>query len=365
MANNTFKILNSNDRSLSMITKGIDLSIINSIRRIILADIPTAAFSYDSLDPNSGVQMIVNTGILHNEMLAHRISMIPLYFPAEVIENESIDDYKFVLKKINNTVNIVSVTTADFKIYKNDVLLSPKMHKTILPPNDITNDYILITKLKSKGEEIHIECTPSINIAKKHARWCPVSKCVSFNVIDEDAAELAFKTSGKSRKEFNTLDIYRYFKKNKFDEPSELEFNIESECGLTPVYIVHKAFNILIQKLNGFIENIYSKNKNITIEKMNINDMFQVTIRDETFTLVNVINNMIFNNNLRTVNTDTPLSYIGYYQPHPLDNMICMKMIFKNSANYSTEDVKQFLKSNVEDIVLTVEKFKAKFAKRT
>ena len=58
---------------------GLDKSFVNAIRRILLNDIPTVAFETDEEIVHKDLTMVTNHSSLHNEMLLHRISMLPLY----------------------------------------------------------------------------------------------------------------------------------------------------------------------------------------------------------------------------------------------------------------------------------------------
>ena len=57
---------------------GFDKSIINSIRRTILSDIPTIGFRYVDKNEINSLKIIKNTTALHNEFIMHRLSLIPL-----------------------------------------------------------------------------------------------------------------------------------------------------------------------------------------------------------------------------------------------------------------------------------------------
>ena len=61
--------------------KNIDVSILNSIRRTILSKIPCLGFYFNADDHfvNHDITIYKNESPLHNEIIAHRISMIPIY----------------------------------------------------------------------------------------------------------------------------------------------------------------------------------------------------------------------------------------------------------------------------------------------
>ena len=72
---------------------GLDKSIVNSLRRTLLSEIPCIAFRTEE-GSKKDIIMEVNNTSLHNEYLMHRISMIPLYLDPETYEKQ----YLFYLK---------------------------------------------------------------------------------------------------------------------------------------------------------------------------------------------------------------------------------------------------------------------------
>uniref|UniRef100_A0A6C0BEK7 DNA-directed RNA polymerase RpoA/D/Rpb3-type domain-containing protein n=1 Tax=viral metagenome TaxID=1070528 RepID=A0A6C0BEK7_9ZZZZ len=342
-----FKIIKDDKRSLEFQIVDVDLSIVNSIRRIIISEIPNVAFAFDPYSETNDIKINVNSCALHNEFLAHRISLIPICFDYDEIENFTPEKYRFVLKKKNTGTEIMNVTSKDFDVYNEDnVKMDEKFKNKLFPANTITKDHILITKLKpnlydlSKGEEIDIECSASKNIALSHARWSPVSKCTFHNTIDEKAVQNEIKTMDIHEvNQFKTLQMYRHFIKNKYDEPSSFNFEIESECRLSPRYLVKKAFEVLIEKFRVLSANIDNTSK-IEINKLdNIESCYTLNIYDETHTLLNVLQSITFNHFFRDIPpSSNPLEFIGYHKSHPLDNKMILKIKFKEDT-----DVKPFI----------------------
>lgn len=364
-----------NPQRIQFTIKDIDLSIINAVRRIILADLPNIAIYFDSYDiDNNDIKVHTNTGVLHNEFLAHRISLIPLHFDENELFNFNSSDYNFALKIKNSTSTVLPVTSENIEIMdKEGEKYNTKFREKIFPKNRITGDYILITKLKPNlydpvnGEEIDITATGSINIAKKHARWCPTSQCCYYNKIDDESANAAFQEKIKDkgfskdeitdmRSKFDALDIYRYFKKNKYDEPNELVFLIESECRLRPIYLFYKGLIVLIKKLETFIENMETNNESVDITQMgDVDNFYQIGIKNEDHTLLNVLQCLIYKRHFQKTNTvSKQLEYIGFYQPHPLDNLMYIKIKFNADIKTDKESTKIFMidevRKNIADI---------------
>jgi DNA-directed RNA polymerase alpha subunit/DNA-directed RNA polymerase subunit L len=368
-----------NPQRIQFTIKDIELSIVNAIRRIILSELPNVAFYFDPYDvDNNDIVIKNNNSVLHNEFLAHRISLIPIHFHENEINDFKPDDYRFILKKKNTLSSQINITTKDIEIFNNnDEKYDEKFRERLFPKNKITNDYILITKLKpnlyepQKGEEIDIEFKGSINIAKKHSRWCPTSQSCYYNKIDEELASSVFKekvieqekTKGSKLSEdevkdmkskFDALDIYRYFKKNKFDEPNEFIFQIESECRMRPNYLFFKGLIILISKLENFITNLTNNHDSINITQMgNVDNFYQIGIKNEDHTLINVLQTLIYKQHFQRsdVVTNKILEYIGFYQPHPLDNLMYLKLKFSVDIKADKDFTKTFMIDSINKII--------------
>jgi hypothetical protein len=134
--------------------ENLDLSIINSVRRVILSEIPVVGF-YGEDEPT--VDIIFNSGPLHDEFMKHRVGLIPIYVSEEMTNNYEDNDYTFELNKENNNPDhkMLNITTADFTGTYKDKKLSDKELNEIFPPNPITKNHILITRLRL-NEKIHL-----------------------------------------------------------------------------------------------------------------------------------------------------------------------------------------------------------------
>ena len=278
-----------------------DLAIINSIRRVILSEIPNLALEV--------VTIHKNTSPLNNEFLTSRIQLIPIWFDPTQI-NEVID-YKFVIAKKNNNKAPLNVTSNDIVVY--DAKGEQIDRKKMFPPNTISRDFILITKLMpnfhslTDGQEINIEMKAIKGTAKEHAKWCTVSKC-----------SYTFVTDGHPRN----------FRKDKYGQPSEIEFYIDSECMMSPDYLLTTAINIVIDKVKNYMEKA-----TITQD----NKLWNILIQGEDYTLINLLQSLIYSYEIKEHYHDTMLEYIGYYQTHPLEKSFVLKLSFRNN-NVSIHD---------------------------
>lgn len=345
----------------------VDLAYVNAFRRILLAEIPTVGIAFDPLsDKNPDLSIHVNTSSLHNEFLAHRISLLPLCFDENEVAQFDPSKYTFRLTKHNTGHQILPVTSRDIDILDEDGNRYPQeLHSRVFPPHPITKDYMLITKLKpnpynpEKGEHIDVTFRASINIAKTHSRWCPVSTIPMHNVVDEDLAKVGFDEKiqrleaqrGKTipederqmlKKRFDTLEQYRFFKKNAYDEANSFHFGIRSICALRPAYLMFKAIRVLRRKVDEFVSHLQTQDTAVTMQAIGqIPNFFEITIHNEDFTLLNVLQCITYNKCFRE-KRDPRLVYIGYHDPHPLDPKMILKVKFLEDVKMTEADVRSF-----------------------
>ena len=320
--------------------KNVSNSIVNSLRRIILSEIQTIKFRTEPYE-KSDVMIKTNNCCLHNEFLAHRIGLIPIN--VENVEDFNIEEYIFKLKVKNNTNKIIKVTTENFKVF----FYSPDGEKEItnhnmFPPDPLTKEHILICILKpnlsdiENGEELNIECKPSISNGKENAGYSPVSKSVFYNTVDEKRSEKELKSLLKTENlseedkksiilNFSCHEKFRHYRTNKFGEPNHFTFEIESIGVLKPENIFKKSISLLKNKIQLFSININSQNNEyIEIVKSNtIINAVDINIHNEDHTLGNLLQSYLFSVFVRE---KKKIKYVGYKEIHPLKNTICLRV---------------------------------------
>lgn len=370
-----FKNFNKNDNKISFDINDIDVAILNSIRRTILSDIPNVAFDFEPYEfDNKKIDIITNTCSLHNEIILQRLSMIPLKFTENEIYDFDPLKYKFKLNITNNTNKMLNVTTGDILIFdENDKKYPESFIRKIFPRNKISNDFILITKLKpnnydkEKGDTIEINMIASKKTAKDYAGFGYVSQCVYHNIVDDSKAKQALKElieknknlNSKEiedlKKDFNTLDKFRYFKTNKYDEPNSFQFNIESEALASPEYLFFKSIQIIKNKLEKLLENIIDDNIIINNIK-NTDNLYEFIIQNEGHTIGNIIQALFYNLHIRD-NNKKDINYIGYKCPHPLENTLIINIRFNNNIN--SKEINELFKEgiiHIQDILDKINK---------
>lgn len=364
----SIKVIEHKNDELYLEFENIDSSLVNAIRRTILSDCETVAFNTDEY-LNSDLKILKNTSSLHNEFILHRVGLIPINI--KDIINFYSSKYKFILNKSNTTNNIISVTTEDFKIINTETNKEePSIH--FFPPNNITKEYIQILKLKpnpnSKGEEIHIEGKASKSSGSKNARFSPVSCIYYKNKMDKEKIQKALKEFLKTKKTLEKKEIEkiskrfiieegeRHFYTDENDEPNIFEFYIESVGVVSPELILIESIVILINKLTKLKNNINKiVNENVSLDNISIQtsletmQAYTITIQNESHTLGNLLQSYI-----SKVNNDT-INFVGYKNPHPLKNMIEIKL---SPKIYSLEETNNIFTNTCDHLIDILQKYK-------
>lgn len=158
-------LLERNDLSIRFIVEGIDAPLANTLRRIILSEVPTMAMD--------DIIVYENSSVLHDEMLALRLGLIPL--------KTDLDSYnlpeKCSCKSDLGCSRCRAILTLNVEadnglrtVYSGDLI--PEDPR-VVP----VSDKIPIVKLAA-GQKIRLEAYAKLGRGRKHAKWQPVSSCI-------------------------------------------------------------------------------------------------------------------------------------------------------------------------------------------
>lgn len=180
-------ISHSTDEQTIFDIVNIDAPIANALRRILLVEVPSVAIEI--------VRFHNNTSVMHDEMFAHRLGLVPLCIdprPFEVrhkgdaITSRNTIKFKLKVKCERNRLAPADVEAPPSVLFKNHQILSSDIEHVPFPgaeaqqaamfgdrpPGPVHND-ILLCKLRP-GQEIDVEMEATKNIGKEHAKWSPV-----------------------------------------------------------------------------------------------------------------------------------------------------------------------------------------------
>ncbi|TFL05973.1 DNA-directed RNA polymerase [Pterulicium gracile] len=276
-------------RSVEFDLVGVDASIANAFRRIMIAEVPTVAIE--------SVYAWDNTSIIVDEVLSQRIGLIPIHVDPRRIDvksegDESTDRNTLVFNldvRCSRNTKAKRGATADSELYINHEVLSS--HLQWVPqgeqaevfeadPPRATNPNIVLAKLRP-GQAVKMELHAVRGVGKDHAKFSPVATAsyrllplVVLNpdkpVPKESAEKFAAcfapgvihvdKRSGKVRVEEKNLrkdtvsrEVLRH---PEFEGCVELKrirdfflFHVESESAYPPEDLLPEAIQILRGKI--------------------------------------------------------------------------------------------------------------------
>lgn len=155
-------ILSTNDGQLKLIVKAVDPTFMNALRRIIMAEVPVA--SIDML------YIMENTGVLYDEIIAHRMGYIPLKGGEGLIFTKDCDCKGQGCPRCEAILTMkVTATEDNFKVLSGRL----KAEGSVF----VANNDIPIAELNA-GQKIELEARARLGTGKDHAKWQPVSVAV-------------------------------------------------------------------------------------------------------------------------------------------------------------------------------------------
>jgi len=375
---------------------GLDKSIMNSLRRTLLSEVPCVGFRVEE-GTTKDIHVEVNNSSLHNEFLMHRLSLVPLYIDPKDYEQQ----YLFYLHvKHDGTEPFRFVTTDDIKVYplkegidleevdmsvdNYDLLkpLSKTEHAKIFRPFSFRGKEhsILLTELKNTEsvddfQEILMYGVPSVSNGKEHGRWKVVSTAVySFleneelfdRVANEKVTRQGIVDDEERDKFIRSLQLSegeRYYWRDSNDEPHKYNFTI------TPVHY-HRSKDLfimasqhMIDKLETFkghlIAMVTGEETTVIVEKHTSENVFKFKVCDQNDTLGSVIQAHVVNH---YIEEKSVVNFCGYKKSHPLEEYITFtfalnplsKVFGKNEESKITAIVKS-LEEVIDNLVKNYE----------
>lgn len=331
--------LNEKDNILKFTISNINVSLANSIRRVILSDIPCVVFETLPHEKNKST-FYINTSKFNNEILKQRLACIPINIDDL---DMPIDDYIVDVDVKNDTDSVIYVTTADFKIknIKTDKYLQDDILKQIFPPDPITNQYIDFCRLLPKladnipGQHLKFTCKFSISTAKENGCYNVVSTCAYRNSLDyvkiEEEQKIVIDELKSKYEEEETINLelndWKTLTSKRIFQPNSFDFIIKSLGIFSNKDLLKKAINIIIERLKNVNQTFTQTTKYINDSNTTIPNSYNIILENEDFTIGKIIEFVLYNN---YYNGQQSLSYCGFYKPHPHINISIIRLAFKN-----------------------------------
>ena len=254
------KILNKKGDMLTFVLEGATPAFANALRRIMVSEVPTMAVEWVDFHQNSSV--------LFDEIIAHRLGLIPLTF--DPTKFKSLDDCKCDDKGCPLCEAVFALDKkGPCTVYSGDMKAANKAVKPMNPNFPI--DELL------ENQELRFEARARLGIGLEHSKW--QAAIASYQYFPELEVKpgckpeelkkavascpkdvLVLKAGKPVLKDPANCDLCLSCEqacecvKVKSDS-SKFIFRVESVSGLTPQQIVAKAAEILQAKAEDFKKN--------------------------------------------------------------------------------------------------------------
>jgi DNA-directed RNA polymerase subunit D len=158
------KVLKKDEDNLRLLIRGVNVPYVNALRRIVLSEVPCMAIDE--------IVMVENSSILQDEIIAHRLGLIPL--------KTDLDSYNLPEEcpcKSEFGCNLCRVTLAlDVEAKEGSRTIYSGDLKSESESVVAVSDKIPIVKL-AKEQKIRLEAYARLGKGRAHAKWQPVSMC--------------------------------------------------------------------------------------------------------------------------------------------------------------------------------------------
>ena len=266
------EILEKDDEHIKFVIENVTNSFVNSLRRVLISEIPTMAIVE--------VWIVENNTVLYDKILSHRLGLIPL--------KTDLDTYKFPEEcecvgtgcpqcRVSFTLSQEAINE-DLMVYSGH--LEPADPK-VVP----VSDKIPIVKL-IKGQKVVLEAYGSLGIGKKHAKWqssttssfknypnveIDYDKCTNCEDCITACPRNVFVKKAKKVVVEQVLDCTLCKECIKICEDAAVNlswaddkfiFNVETSGAMPPEELIKQALQVLNKKAEGFLAALKDKLSN-------------------------------------------------------------------------------------------------------
>ena len=348
------------ERKLKFTLSPTSYSYANTLRRAIMTLVPTVAFRSDPpgvvlAEPD--IKILQNgTNTQPNELLAHRISLIPIHgIDANKFDP---DRYVFRLNVENTSAEPIDVTAADIQVFERRKAadLSESLveipNRTFFVAHPFTRDTCLITSMPGKRTAtvptLKAELRASVGTGREHARFIPTCQSSYGNTLDintekrnayfekwlithKNVDPQSLKDDEVRRneldREFKTMEIQRIFKVDETGEPNSFDFQIESIGTMQPRAIIEHALLGLIKLCEPFVGlDNGDLPATITVSPSDaLMPAFDFIIQGQDHTFGNMIQTWLVDNHIEG-EAMPRITFAGYKIPHPLKDEMLLRI---------------------------------------
>ena len=348
------------DRRLQFTLGPTNYPYANTLRRAIMTLVPGVGFRSD---PPGVVIADSDIKILHNdshtqpnELLAHRISLIPIHGVDALKWDPS--KYVFRLNVQNDNAEPRDVMAGDIQVLERrqaadmSESLIEVPNRTFFVPHPLTRDTCLITSLPGKrtatAPSLQVEMRATVGIGREHARFIPTCQAsygytldvnterrnayfekwlVRSKNVEPESLKQDETRRGELDREFKTMEIQRIYKVDEKGEPNSFDFQIESIGPMAPRAIVERALIGLSAMCTPFtgLDSGDLPDFISTVPSDAQLTGFDFIIKNQDHTFGNMLQTWLSDNHVEGEATPR-LTFVGYKIPHPLKDEMLLRI---------------------------------------
>ncbi|KAB5586041.1 DNA-directed RNA polymerase [Coniochaeta sp. 2T2.1] len=238
----------------------------NSLRRVMMAEVPTLAIDLVEVDENSSA--------IADEVLSHRLGLIPLNSADldSVLYTRDCDCEQYCENcSVKLTLHVKCTSDENMNVYARDLIVDPsRPNQTVGVPiiTDPEGNGVLIAKL-NKGQEINLACIAKKGIAKEHAKWMPTTAIGFEYDPHNNLRHTDFWYEHDIKTEWPKSSNARFEEPKGEGEPFDYDavpnriyMRVESARQIAPDVIVQEGIKVMQQKLAGLIHALSDDDQN-------------------------------------------------------------------------------------------------------
>jgi DNA-directed RNA polymerase subunit D len=259
------EVLEKDTQHIKFMLKGTRASMANALRRMMISEVPTLAIE--------DVIIVENTSPMYDEVLAHRLGLVPVKTDLEMFSRPEECECKGV-----GCPHCQVVFTLDKKAVEGPATAYSGDLKSQVPQVEPASPRIPIVKL-SRGQHVVLEAYARLGTAKEHAKWqasiasykyLPIlelknEKCEKCGDCVEACPRDIIQMKDDSIKFVNEInctlcktceEVCRYDAiKVRWDDTTFI-FNVESTGAILPEKIVEHASQMLLGRSKELIRQL-------------------------------------------------------------------------------------------------------------
>ncbi|MCD6323496.1 MAG: DNA-directed RNA polymerase subunit D [Desulfurococcales archaeon] len=177
----SIKVVEKDENRVKLLIKGVHIHIVNAIRRAALEYVPTMAVDF--------VVFRTNTSVLHDEIIAHRIGLIPLASEEALKKYKSPEECS--KEGMEEDPSCYAILSLEAEAGEDEIrtVYSGELKPLTDPDVKPTSDKIPIVLL-GPNQRIILEAYARLGRGKEHIKWAPATVSVATYVpvvkVDRD-----------------------------------------------------------------------------------------------------------------------------------------------------------------------------------